>query len=801
MKKWSNKKWILTLCVTVITLGGLGLIGVCQGRDEIIATNVLAVPKTIVTNNQPSPEEKLAASKLTETLQKITGSEYGVVKESEFPSATLPAIYLGKTKFAAANAPGNLAAEEWLVKTSGQNLIITGGLPRGVLYATWAFLEKLGCAWVARDAERIPKIANPTFAGELRGKPFIRIRELYTAFSGYGWYSTKLMLAEQWFRLYNKAGSYGNIGGVATHDGMLPPRSCHTADTFYCGFKEYFPTHPEYFAMGKDGKRIDGTLSGSGAGQLCYSSDGARKVVTAKLKSLIREDNAQKDAAGLPRTWLYDISQSDCYDWCQCPQCQELIKKEGANSATLLTFINQIAEDVEKEFPGVCITTFAYMPTTKPPATIRPRRNVIIRWIDWGGYSVQPDPAKPLRTQKERADSLFAWGRLSTGGLALWDYGLGGNSPANVPFNPVPVLADDYRLFAEAGVKAAAAQQSEDLDTWWLESNFKPLYNYMVIRLMANPTLNVSDEVQTFMEVYYGPAAKPMRALYDFLERKQEQLPAREKHNGNVSQIPYVTVPFYQRILADLAAAAAACAGPEDKVYLQRVRREIAHTNFMLLDNWDTLEKQSGPLPFDRAKLVESLKVATADVMAGGYSDKIRPIMEKKFAAGLDRFVNPLPLPAEFSAVPKSEVLDLYFEDVSANVDDPGSPTGRAKKLPLPLNEPQGPPMFGTYDVASKTYGPRLNITNVQQDGQYHLYKLGRWTITSFNNCIWAHGSWKIGVQLGKYFDQPAGPARNTYDIYVSTKFTGPAYIKGSADKENGFWVDRVIMVRAGDAK
>lgn len=757
----------------------------------------MSIPQTIVTSDTPGPEEKLAARKLSETLQKIIGSGYGIAKESEFPAAMLPAIYLGKTKYAAANAPGDLAPEEWLVKGSGENLIITGGQPRGVLYATWEFLEKLGCAWVARDAERIPKIANPTFSGELRGRPFIRIRELYTAFSSQGFYSPKLLLAEQWFRLHNKAGTYGNIGGVDTHGGMLPAKSNHTADTFWCSFKEYFPTHPEYFAMGKDGKRIDGTLSGGGAGQLCYTSEGAREVVTAKLKAFIRQENAKADAAGLPRAWLYDVSQSDNYDWCQCPQCQELIKKEGANSATLLTFINRIAADVEKEFPGVCLTTFAYMPTVKPPATIRPRRNVIIRWIDWGGFSVSPDPSKPLRTQKERVENLLAWGKLSPG-LALWDYGLGGNPPAKVPFNPVPILADDYRLFAEAGVSGGVFHESEDLDTWWLESNFKPLYNYMALRLMANPTLNVSEEVQTFMDVYYGPAAKPMRALYDFLEREQEQLPAREKHNGNVSQIPYVTVPFYQRILADLVAAATACAGPEDKAYLQRVRREVAHTSFMLLANWDTLEKQSGPLPLDRAKLVESLKVAAADVMAG-YSDKIRPQMEKKFAGGLDRFVNPLPLPAEFSNVPRTEVLDLFAEDVSANVDDPGSPVGRAKRLPLPLNQPQGPPVFGTYDVASKTYGPKLVITNVPQDGQYHIYKLGRWTINSIKSHIYAHGSWGIGVQLGPYFDQPAGPADNTYDIYVSAKFTGPAFIKGSSDTENGFWLDRVLLIRAND--
>jgi hypothetical protein len=107
--------------------------------------------------------------------------------------------------------------------------------------------------------------------------------------------------------------------------------------------------------------------------------------------------------------------------------------------------------------------------------------------------------------------------------------------------------------------------------------------------------------------------------------------------------------------------------------------------------------------------------------------------------------------------------------------------------------------VLGTFDPASKTYGPGLSVTNVPQDGQYHLYKLGRWTLNSFKSYIYAHGSWGIGVPLGRYFDQPAGHAYNTYDIYVSAKFTGPAFIKDSKDGENGFWVDRVLLIRAND--
>ena len=49
-------------------------------------------------------------------------------------------------------------------------------------------------------------------------------------------------------------------------------------------------------------------------------------------------------------------------------------------------------------------------------------------------------------------------------------------------------------------------------------------------------------------------------------------------------------------------------------------------------------------------------------------------------------------------------------------------------------------------------------------------------------------------------YDQTADAAGNTYDVYVSAKCTGPIYIDGSTDSDNGFWLDRVIPVRESPA-
>jgi hypothetical protein len=820
MKKESMKILGGGLLVCVVAFATLGMAVNCIGQNSI------AVPKVIAVGEKPNPEEEFAASQVSIYLQKMSGAEFKIVKEQDLTAGT-PAIYLGRTKFAAANTPKDLASEEWLVKTAGDNLIITGGLPRGVLYATWEFLEKLGYAWVTRDAELIPKVKNLTFAGELRGQPGIRLRNLYTAFHEQGWgYNKETQEAEMLFRQRNRMNSFGYIGEAKFGGGdyMRPMRNSHTADSYYCSFKDYFKSNPEFFAMLKDGKRFDGTHSTSFAGQLCYSSEGARQVVLKKLKETIAEAYAQADKAGLPRPWLYDISQADNNDWCQCPQCRELIEKEGANSATLLTFINAIAADIEKEYPDVYITTFAYMPTVKPPKTIKARQNVVIRWIDWGGFSLSPDTSKPLRTQKERAENLIAWSKISPK-LAVWDYGLG-NRPAKIPYNPVPILADDLKFYAEVGVQAFFLESEEKEP--WLEDNFKPLYDYMALRLMVKPQLPVSGEVDKFMQAYYGPAAKSMLELYKYLEAKQQELPEQKIISNNARMIPYNSVDFYQTVFKYLKNAEAAVNVPENKTYLRHVRREFLLPCLSLLENWDILEKQTSrsfledgrdaqgkhrqdacattPLPFDRTKLIEQLKLAVADVLSA-YPEKIRTKIQATFTAKLNLTANPLPLPEEFSKLPKESVVDLFGEAItgygmSPLVTDPDSKTGFGLRLPKDAFDRYGTnPKFGIYDTATKAYGPSLTVDFPPQDGKYHLYKLGRYTLINSSASIYGHGSWFIGIKIGQNYDQAAGDAHNTYDVYVSAKLTGPDYINKSKESENGFWVDRVIMVRGGDAK
>ena len=126
--------------------------------------------------------EIMAKDDLAMILEKITGAKFQVVPEAQVKG---PAIYLGFTKYAKANGAdfSKLASEEWLIKTSGGNLILTGGGIVGPYYAVQALLRKMGYYMLTLDQEVIPQaktlsLTNP----DEQKKPVFIGRSIYDGF-------------------------------------------------------------------------------------------------------------------------------------------------------------------------------------------------------------------------------------------------------------------------------------------------------------------------------------------------------------------------------------------------------------------------------------------------------------------------------------------------------------------------------------------------------------------------------------------------------------------------------------------
>ena len=172
---------VLLACATQVAALDL----VVDGRSDYVI--VLAVDAI--------PAEKFAAEELVLHLEKMSGVKLPIVTDAE----PLPrhAILLGRTRFLkelGVEAQWHQFGKEgYLLRVTGDHLIIAGGQPRGVLYGVYALLEDyLGCRWFAPDTSFIPRRKtielaelidlDPYLAPDVTGTPAFEYREpwLYT---------------------------------------------------------------------------------------------------------------------------------------------------------------------------------------------------------------------------------------------------------------------------------------------------------------------------------------------------------------------------------------------------------------------------------------------------------------------------------------------------------------------------------------------------------------------------------------------------------------------------------------------
>lgn len=101
---------------------------------------------------------------------------------------------------------------------------------------------------------------------------------------------------------------------------------------------------------------------------------------------------------------------------------------------------------------------------------------------------------------------------------------------------------------------------------------------------------------------------------------------------------------------------------------------------------------------------------------------------------------------------------------------------------------------IGIYD-----YGTKKSIsidlrTKLPQDEKYHWYKIGVYELTP-GTFVWGF-YWGTKCSLSHLCLPPGGKeGANVWEIWVSLKFTGPGYVKGST-KENEIYWDQTMLVR-----
>ncbi len=747
---------------------------------------------TVVQSARPTPAEAFAADELAGFLRRVTGKESPRAAEPDFKGG--PAIYVGQTDFAARRGVdvARLDPEEWVIRSVDGALLVSGGRPRGTLYAVYEFVEAvLGVRFLAAHAEHVP--SNPRWIlpanQDLRGRPAFSRREVFMVAGGAG--SPEFLR----FQVRRKLNGFNNatssdpkLGG-----GLLfgSPYSTHTHSHYT---KDFPAGHPEYFALLGDGSR-----RGPGPdGQVCMSHPEVRRLFADRLRGYIRKDR-ERAAPGEGPPTLYSLAPNDNMNVCLCPGCRELEKKYGAYTGVLMDFTNAVAAEIARDFPEVRIITAAYTFAMAVPRGLRPRDNVVVYIAQLGSEFNSPPLRDTLRGMDHplNADArrlLEAWAGVSPA-LGVHDYWTPWNQPFQWPHANVRGLARTLKYYHDRGVRHVFV---EDELFGSRIHNFVDLQLYLASRFLQDPQLDAEAVIAEFTDLYYGPAAAPMRKLLDLLERRPEEEP------GRLPSVPpaartYFDPAFFTEADARLREAEQAVAG--DPRRLADVLQERLAFDETLLHLWEPL-RAARPLPFRREAVLDRLRLQyeAARKKYGGWGEERR----KEDDVRLDYLRNLPPVPAEFA---KKKIIDLCGPllelsrgggGFAKSVPDKDAATGRA--WTLDASAPGGherPPALGLYDEKLKKAAEQVIPEDRRpRDEKYHFHFAGRMK-GSANLYFWAHSSWRLGQPLGATYNA-ALPEQKAYDVYASAKLEGPAYVPGST-RQNAFSVDRLILVEVVD--
>ncbi len=466
---------LLCLCVAAASAPAGELVLIADGRPRA----------RIVLPADPDEKETLAAQELNRYFRKMTGAALPVVAD---PAAPGPKILLGPRE-PAFRRELNIDSLKWdgfVMARQGDALVLAGRLPVGTLNAAYAFLERLGVRWfIPTDfGENVPR--RKTLAvGELR----VRSEPRFACRRNHGLVMSIGQAGEEWRRRVR----------ITSHSLDVPFNRYSHHLYAVLPVDRYAAAHPEYYPLLHGERYIATGRARHSAWQPCTTNPEVVRLTIAFARRWL-------DAH--PRSNFFSVGMNDSSRFCECSRCLcldvpgQTFRRRSMVSDRYFEFVKQVADAVAKTHPGRYVSCIAYSRVETPPTYVKLPRNVYV--------VITQDVAQWHDPAYKRADQEFAadWAKR-VGAFGAYDYtGLTWLLPRVYPH----LMAESLQFYDRIG---AVAVTNEAYPTWWYAG---PMM-YLRAKIMWNPSLDPDAVLDEFYAGFFGPAAKPMKRLYEVMER------------------------------------------------------------------------------------------------------------------------------------------------------------------------------------------------------------------------------------------------------------------------------------------
>ena len=484
---------------------------------------------------QNTPTVKLAAKEIADAMSEVFGAPVKPVAKS---SGKTVEIRLGDLELAKKLGvdPDLFDRDGFVIKTSGNKILIIGrDLPKSrpqrdvhhaglkgewaTLFGAYDFLERFAGVryyFPGKLGTYIPKTKKLDIpAVDIYDRPdFLQRR-----FNDYNHSGRPIRRYEGWDPSLNKLRNRFETVSIPNCHGLTGLGYVH----------RFAKTHPEYFALKKDGTRSDGSLVTSPVsadGNLCWSS-GIREEIVKDAISFLKKEPASvrgiKNRYGkvlwgylFPLgTPCFNIMPNDCSCVCCCDNCWKHFSK-GPQAATdfLWSFFNDICREVKiSGVPGY-LTTMAYAEYRQIPTQKIPDNLLVMLAIrgPWNEYL----PA----VRDADMELLKAWTKKMGRKTWLWTYpGKYGGQMAGIPHTTPRALSSFIKRASPYIFGLYIECQTDVL-----------MHNYLTYhvfgKLAWDPSIDMEKLLDEHAKNLYGPAAKPMKEFFDSIERHWARIAA-----------------------------------------------------------------------------------------------------------------------------------------------------------------------------------------------------------------------------------------------------------------------------------
>jgi len=500
-----------------------------------------AMPQCVILEGKPDGDLNRAASELTGYYQRMTGIRLKTVSLDAGEKQAGAAIYLGPAAVGGEGFTEKELAETgnyggFRIRERNGSVYITGKYCLAPYYGVFRYLELLSAEFYSRDHEVIPTgVKTHIPAGtDILSVPHYELRIVTNGYSKLGGMPYR-KLAGRW-------------GGAGSGWHSLP---------MLVKLSEYAKTHPEYFAL-VNGKRVaadykDGDRY-SHFTQLCMSNPEVKKLV---LKNATQWVKNQPDRIG------FSINPADGADWCECEGCVEMDHGDARNKTDrVIAFANPIIDELKKRFPEQDFQVMAYYNCLTPPRVekLTPNATLLLcpytphvrdrgHWFD--------HPANAQFTE------IYNYWTKHPGKKWVYEYPIALQGQGYIPL----AFNNDHFNFR---IKQYARDGYTGITCNGRVAYMHGLWEHVTNRLLWNPEQDERPLIERFMKSYYGPVAKHMLGIYDFLiaiARKPDRV-----QGVAAPYTQFVTVKEAEKLLRKFDVAEARA--KDDEALRKKVTRE-----------------------------------------------------------------------------------------------------------------------------------------------------------------------------------------------------------------------------------